>query len=345
LREQSPRRLNVVMKTGGIVFVAVAGVASVVGAPGPGWAEGEFEVVVAGVPRPLQLAVAGQTLVVLSPGIRGDAAGEVHRVDLASALPVQVTIQPRIRIPFADARTATLGSLALDPGTGELYLGEENGQRVWRLGADGRLSLFASGLRRLAGGSTLVFVGAGRLVVVDWVNPSLTPDEERPLPGFEQFRDEDYRGPLVFRLAVDPSLPVPRQLQRLAPYFPRAWGGRAGGAQLPLLVAAAPLGGDELAVLSSAGDLYRLGAGGRLVPLATLPPGQYVRVNMVAGPDGSLWVSAGFWLARLFRVSPDGAVTTVASGLADPQGLALDDAGYLYLAESALHRIVRLKIH
>jgi hypothetical protein len=264
-------------------------------------------------------------------------------VDLAGPLPLDLTAQPRTRIPFADARTATMGSLARDPATGELYLGEENGARIWRLGMDGRLRLFATGLRRLAGGSTLAFDRQGRLVVVDWVNPALTPDEERAPPGLEQFRDEDYRGPLLFRLTMDPALPVPRQLHRLAPFFPRAWGGREGGAQLPLLVAAAPLGDEALAVLSSAGDLYRL-AEGRLRPLAALPRGQYIRVNMTAAPDGSLWISGGFWVARLFRVSADGVVSTVASGLADPQGLVLDGAGYLYLAESALHRILRVKI-
>jgi sugar lactone lactonase YvrE len=35
-------------------------------------------------------------------------------------------------------------------------------------------------------------------------------------------------------------------------------------------------------------------------------------------------------------------VTTVASNLADPEGIALDAEGHLYVAESAFHRIVRL---
>jgi NHL repeat-containing protein len=332
------------MKARGMVVFGVLAGATAVAGPAAVRAESGLEVVVSGVPRPLQLAVDGRTLLVLSPGERGDAAGELHRVDLAGPRPVHLAAQPRVRIPFADARTATLGSLARDPASGALYFGEENGARIWRLGAEDRLTLFATGLRRLAGGSTLIFDGQARLVAVDWVDPVLTPDEERTAPGFEQFREEDYRGPLVFRLATDLSLPLPRQLQRLAPFFPRAWGGRAGGARFPLLVAAAPLGADELAVLTSGGDLYRLGVEGRLVPLASLPRGQYLRVNMVTGSDGSLWISGGFWMARLFRVWPDGAVSTVASGLADPQGLALDGAGHLYLAESGKHRIVRLKI-
>jgi hypothetical protein len=301
------------------------------------------EVLAVGVPRPSQLAVEGRTLVVLSPGPRGDAAAELYRVDLDGPRPVDLSREPRTRIPFPDARTATLGSLTLDPGTGGLLLGEENGTRVWRLDGAGRLILFATGLRRLAGGSTLLVDGRGRLVLVDWVDPVVSPDEERAPPGLEQFREEDYRGPLVLRLALDPALPLPRRVERLAPLFPRAWGGRRGGGLLPRLVAAAPRGTDELAVLSSGGELYRLASDGRLTPLAALPRGQYLRVNMVSGPDGALYVSSGFWVMRLFRVDPDGTVRTLAEGLADPQGLALAD-GQLYLAESALHRILRLPL-
>ncbi len=303
------------------------------------------EVVAVGVPRPLQVVADRGMLVVLSPGARGDVAGEIYRFEPAApgAGPIDLASTPRLRIPFGDGRTATLGSLARDPAGGALYLGEENGRRIWRLDGGGRLTLFATGLRRLAGGSTLSVDELGRLVVLDWVDPALSPDDERGLPGLEPFREEDYRGPLILRVSTDPALPLPRQLQRLAPFFPRGWGGRAGGASLPHLVAAAPLGGEALAVLSSAGDLYRVGADSRLQPLATLPRGQYLRVNMAAAPDGSLYVSGGFWVARLFHVAPDGVVTTLADGLADPQGLVLDGRGGLYLAESALHRIVRFR--
>src|ERR1700682_536506 len=74
-----------------------------------------FEVVVTGVPRPLQLAIDRRTLVVLGPGDRGDVAGEIPRVDLDGAFPVDVSRRPHVRVPFLDARLATLGSLALEP--------------------------------------------------------------------------------------------------------------------------------------------------------------------------------------------------------------------------------------
>jgi len=302
-----------------------------------------FEVVATGVPRPLQLALDHHTLVVLGLGARGDFAGEIHRLDLDGPLPIDVSHRPRVRVPFLDARLATLGSLALEPATRDVFLGEENGRRVYRLDGDERLTLYVDGLRRLAGGSALSFDGAGRLVLVDHADPHISPEHERLPSGLEQFRDEDYRGPLVFRLTLDPTLPLPRRIDRIPPLFPRAWGGRAGGAMLPRLVAAAPLG-DSLVVLSSGGALYRIGADLQLAPFATLPHGQYLRINIVTAPDGGLFVSGGFTVAMLFHVSLEGRVTTLAGPLGDPQGLALDTDGRLYVAESSLHRIVRLRV-
>ena len=295
------------------------------------------------MPRPLQLVLDRRTLIVLSPGALGDSAGEIHRIDLDGALPVDVSHRPRVRIPFLAARPATLGSLGLEPMTRDLFVGEENGGRVYRLDGEERLTLYAEGLRRLAGGSALVFDGAGRLILVDHADPHVSPEPERSTPGLEQFRDEDYRGPLVFRLTLDATIPLPRRIDRIPPLFPRAWGGRAGGATLPRLVAVAPLG-DALAVLSSGGALYRITSDARLIPFATLPRGQYLRINMVAAPDGGLFVSGGFTVAMLFRVSPEGEVTTLAGPLGDPEGVALGDDGHLYVAESSLHRIVRLRI-
>src|SRR3982074_324851 len=98
-----------------------------------------LEVVMTGVPRPLQLAIDRRTLVVLGPGARGDSAGEIHRVAPREALPAPVSRRPRVGVPFLDARLATLGSMALQPTTRDLFLGEENGTRVYRLDAGERL--------------------------------------------------------------------------------------------------------------------------------------------------------------------------------------------------------------
>ena len=93
-------------------------------------------------------AIDRRTLVVLGPSAQGDSAGEIHRVALDEAFPVDVSRRPRVRIPFLDTQLATLGSMALEPTTHDLFLGEENGKRVYRLDADERLSLYLDGLRR-----------------------------------------------------------------------------------------------------------------------------------------------------------------------------------------------------
>jgi hypothetical protein len=302
-----------------------------------------FEVVATGVPRPLQMVFDGRALVVLSPGRLGNVAGEIYRVPLDGEAPQDLARQPRVRIPFPDERPATLGSLALHPQTREIFLGEENGTRVYRLTDDGRLALYATGLHRLGGGSTMAFDPLGRLIVVDWVDPVLSEDDERPPPGLEQFRDEDYRGPLIFRLATEDAIPLPRRLGRQVPLFPRAWGGRQGGAMLPKFISVAPVGRDEMVLLTSGGDLYRLAGDRQLSLYARLPRGQYTRTHMLVAPDGAIFVSAGFHIGTVFRVTPDGAVTIVASGLADPEGIALDARGTLYIAESSFHRVVRLR--
>src|SRR5947209_6386283 len=195
------------------------------------------EVVVTDVGRPIQLAFdRGGRLVVLSHGRRGDAAGEIHRLDVTQALPIDAGRAPRVVIPFSEApRKPTLGSLAVDPRTGDLYLGEENGNRVYHLETHSRLTAVAVGLQHLVGGSSIALDGDGRLVA-----------------------------------------------------------------------------------------------------------GHYQRTSLAVTRDGTLFVSTGFHVRRLFRVSPGGAVTTVASELGDPGGVAVDDEGRIYIAETALHRVIRI---
>ena len=111
-------------------------------------------------------------------------------------------------------------------------------------------------------------------------------------------------------------------------------------------VAVAPLPSGEIALLEPTGTLLRLPPGGGVSRMSRLLQGhgEYNRTSMVAAPDGSLFISGGFHVARVFRVSPTGAVEIVAQNLRDPEGLALDGQGNLYIAESSQHRILRLRV-
>ena len=60
------------------------------------------------------------------------------------------------------------------------------------------------------------------------------------------------------------------------------------------------------------------------------------------GSDGSVFVSGGFQVQKIFRIAPAGEVSIIASDLGDPGGIVFDRAGALYVAETALHRIIRI---
>ncbi len=98
----------------------------------------------------------------------------------------------------------------------------------------------------------------------------------------------------------------------------------------------------EIVLLNSVGEVLVLSSDGALRQLARLPSGHYHRTHMAVGPDGSVFVSSGFQIRQIFRISPSGLVTSIAQNLGDAQGIAVDDAGDLYVAETALHRVIRI---
>ena len=53
----------------------------------------------------------GRSIVILSPGWRGDAAGEIYRLDLDGPLPADLSRRPAVRIPFSDPRAQRLGAV------------------------------------------------------------------------------------------------------------------------------------------------------------------------------------------------------------------------------------------
>src|SRR2546428_10786536 len=102
------------------------------------------------------------------------------------------------------------------------------------------------------------------------------------------------------------------------------------------------MGRGELTLLNSIGEVFVLSADGVLRRLTRLPSGHFHRTSTAAAPDGSVFVSSGFHIRELYRVSPAGVVTSIARDLRYPQVLVLDRPGALYVAETALHRIIRI---
>jgi hypothetical protein len=303
------------------------------------------DVVATGVPRPIQLALdARGALVVLSPGWSGNAAGEIYRLDLRGTLPINAAHVPRVVIPFADdGRKTVLGSLALDPRSGDLFLGEENGNRIYRLGDDQRLQAIAVGLNHLLGGGALTLDRHGRLVFLDYASPETHLRSETPLPpSLRWLIDEGYQGPLVFRIDPREARPLPRRADLLVPILPRTETPRADREPMWRLIGVTATPDDDLVFLSAVGEVFRLGSEGDLRLVVRLPAGHYHRTNLTTGPDGSIFVCGGYQIRQIFRISPAGNVSIVASELGDPGGIVVDSEGVLYVPEAAVHRIIRI---
>ena len=303
------------------------------------------DVVATGVPRPIQLALdARGALVVLSPGWSGNAAGEIYRLDLRGTLPINAAHVPRVVIPFADdGRKTVLGSLALDPRSGDLFLGEENGNRIYRLGDDQRLQAIAVGLNHLLGGGALTLDRHGRLVFLDYASPETHLRSETPLPpSLRWLIDEGYQGPLVFRIDPREARPLPRRADLLVPILPRTETPRADREPMWRLIGVTATPDDDLVFLSAVGEVFRLGSEGDLRLVVRLPAGHYHRTNLTTGPDGSIFVCGGYQIRQIFRISPAGNVSIVASELGDPGGIVVDSEGVLYIPEAAVHRIIRI---
>jgi hypothetical protein len=302
------------------------------------------EIVVTGIPRPLQLALDDQgMLVALGQGWRGDAAGELYRIDPRGTLPVDAAKRPRVVIPFAsEPRKMAFGSLAVDPRSGDVFLGEENGNRIYRLGADQRLQPTVVGLNHLLGGSSLALDGHGRLVFLDYASPETQRRSETPLSSsLSWLTAEGYRGPEVFRIDLREEGSLPRRADLLVPILPRG-GTRPIDREPPWRLIGVTAAGDDPVVLSAVGEVFRLASDGVLRPIVRLPAGHYHRINLAIGPDGSVFVCGGFHIRQIYRISPGGDVSTVASDLGDPGGIVVDREGILYVAETALHRIIRI---
>jgi sugar lactone lactonase YvrE len=83
------------------------------------------------------------------------------------------------------------------------------------------------------------------------------------------------------------------------------------------------------------GTLFRVNVAGKVIPFATLPP-SVAAYHLAIGPDEAVYVS-GPTLSPcdlVYRVDHRGETTVFAEGFGRPQGLAMDAAGRLHVAEA-----------
>ena len=83
------------------------------------------------------------------------------------------------------------------------------------------------------------------------------------------------------------------------------------------------------------GTIFRIDETGRAETFASLPP-SVAAFHLAFGADDALYV-AGPTLSscdQLYRIAPDGAVTTEAARFGRPQGLAVDPGGTLFVIEA-----------
>ncbi|MFT4101294.1 MAG: hypothetical protein QM674_09715 [Burkholderiaceae bacterium] len=98
--------------------------------------------------------------------------------------------------------------------------------------------------------------------------------------------------------------------------------------------------GSVLIIEAGSGELSRLGGDG-FERRATIATGLNGPVQMVPGGDGGVFITEA--AGRLVRIDlNDGARTTVAAGLALPEGLARTPWGTLAVAESMSQRVVEI---
>jgi sugar lactone lactonase YvrE len=83
------------------------------------------------------------------------------------------------------------------------------------------------------------------------------------------------------------------------------------------------------------GTIFKVDRSGRPAAFATLP-GSVAAFHLAFAPDHTLFVTAPTLSAydHLYRISPDGAVSTCAARFGRPQGLAFDAAGMLFVTEA-----------
>jgi sugar lactone lactonase YvrE len=83
------------------------------------------------------------------------------------------------------------------------------------------------------------------------------------------------------------------------------------------------------------GTVFRVGSSSHVVPFVSLPP-SLAAFHLAMGPGDALYVTAPTMATydHVYRIDRHGGVTIVSSEFGRPQGLAVDEAGTLYVVDA-----------
>ena len=83
------------------------------------------------------------------------------------------------------------------------------------------------------------------------------------------------------------------------------------------------------------GTVFRVGSSAHVVPFVSLPP-SLAAFHLAMGPDDALYVTGPTMATydHVYRVDRQGIVSIVSSEFGRPQGLAVDEAGTLYVVDA-----------
>ncbi len=235
--------------------------------------------------------------------------------------------------------------LVLGPD-GLIYFSDVVDGTIKRLESSGRLTLLLSGLSEPEG---MVFLPDRSLVIAEQGKNRLVKYDfgANRLSTFLQLQNR------TGQLGVDGIAWDPQSGSLLVPDSPNGTLLRvsadgkltatiASGFARPT-DAAVEANGSILVVDENGGAVLRIGSGGASSPqvIDRLP----VPDDVVVGPDAAIYVNT-INEGAVHRIDPaSGKDEIIVRNLSNPQGIALDAAGNLVIADAGRHRLVRLILH
>jgi glucose/arabinose dehydrogenase len=214
--------------------------------------------------------------------------------------------------------------------SGELYVAEQSGGSVAKIGSDGRTARIAKGFSHphdlaidAQGYLYLADSGANRIARISPSGEVTTyiDNVQFPVdldPQGELLICELYRGRVV-------AFKGPQMVRVIA-----------SGLSWPHGLAFGKQG--EIFINENTGNRIN-----KLTPGKPMEPFAEVQrpVGLAFGPSGDLYVAQP-QVGKVSRIKPDGTVTTLLQGLKEPRDPAFDHSGNLYVAETEARRILKL---